>query len=137
MVAITITPANLNVTSGTLESVTFGATILQGDVVYKDSADAKWKLAQCDGTADEAGATDFGIATTGGANNQTGLVWKTGELDPGGTAVKGIPYCIGTTPGDIVPFSDLVSTNRVTFLASGNTATDLVSMRNATGETIS
>lgn len=137
MADITITPADFNMTTGTLEQVTAGATIAQGDVVYEDSADSKWKLAQSDGTAEEAGTTDFGIAATGAANNQEFLVWKlAGQADIGGVLVKGVQYVISTTPGGMAPYVDLVSTNRVTFLGYGNTATEMVGLRGYTGETI-
>jgi len=49
---------------------TFGATITQGEVVYNDSADAKWKLAD----ANAAGAYDnmIGIALDDGVDTDTG-----------------------------------------------------------------
>lgn len=138
MVDITVTPADVLLSSGTSEKVTYGATILQGKSVYKDSSDGKWKLAQADGTADEAGATDYGVALTSGANNQQGLVAKAGaEFDPGVTPTVAEVYVISTTAGGIAPIGDLVSTDKLTIIGYGDTSGNIVFMQGGySGEAI-
>jgi hypothetical protein len=134
MVDLVVVAANVALVAGVAEQVTFGATITQGQSVYLDTADSKWKLAQADGTALEAGSAGFGIALTSGANNQLGLIFTTGEIDLGVSPALGNAYVISATAGGIAPVEDLVATNRVTYLGYGNTATNLVAMRAATGE---
>lgn len=123
MSALSITAAQVLLVSGSTREVVFGATITQGAAVYFDSATGKWKLAQCDGTAAEAGADGYGIALTGGSDGQKGIVALSGakvNLGAAAAAAAGEIYCIGGTAGAINPKSDVVTTtNKVTALAMG------------------
>lgn len=123
MSALTITAAQVLLVSGPTREVTFGATITHGQVLYFDAATGKWKLAQCDGTAAEAGADGYGVALTGGSDGQKGIVALPGAkvtLGAGAAPAAGELYCIGATAGAINPKSDVVtSTNKVTALALG------------------
>lgn len=110
-----------------------GASITAGQALYLDSSTNTLKLAQCDGTTAEA--TGVGIALNGGSSGQVITYVKGGTVTIGGTIVAGTPYCIGTGAGDIVPFADLASTNKVSFLGWGSTTAILTLGINNTGVT--
>lgn len=123
MAALTITAAQVLLVSGPTKEVTFGATITQGQGVYFDSAAGKWKLAQCDGTAAEAGADGYGIALSAGSDGQRGVVALPGakvNLGAVAAAVASEVYCFGATAGALNPKADVITVgNRVTPLALG------------------
>ena len=122
MAALSITAAQVLLVSGPTKEVTFGATITQGQGVYFAS-DGKWKLAQCDGQAVEAGEGGYGIALSGGSDGQKGVVALPGakvNLGAAAAAAAGELYCVGGAAGAINPKSDVVTSgNRVTPLALG------------------
>lgn len=121
MSALSITAAQVLLVSGPTVTGIFGATITQGQAVYFAS-DGKWKLAQSDGTAAEAGADGYGIALSGGGDGQQGVVALPGAkvtLGAGAAPAAGTVYAIGTGAGGINPVADLGSTNKVTPLALG------------------
>lgn len=123
MAAITITPGSVVVATATVVNREYysGATITAGQCVYLDSNNA-WQKMQCDGTAAEAGSGGtFGIALCGASSGQPLDVLTSGTVTIGGTVVTGTPYCVGTTAGEIVPFADLASTNKVTYLGFAST----------------
>lgn len=113
--------ANATVVQGVL-----GATATQGSVVYKDTANSNvWKLAQCDGTALEAGSGGVAICLTSGVSGQKCLVATadaatSAALDPGFAATQGEVYVVSATAGAIGIDADLVSTNRLTIIGVGN-----------------
>lgn len=122
MSALSITAAQVLLVFGPTKEVVFGATITQGQAVYFDDATGKWKLAQCDGTVAEAGASGHGIALTGGADGQKGIIALPGAkvtLGAGAAPAAGTVYAIGTGAGGINPVADLASTNKVTVLGVG------------------
>lgn len=126
MADLTITPSS--VVKGTGASVTdgtAGGTIAQGDSVYFDSATNTWKRAQADGTAEEAGASGVGIALNGASSGQPVKVQTSGPNTIGATVTVGQSYVVSATAGGIAPLADLVSTNRVTPLGWGISATQL------------
>lgn len=134
MTDLVVVAASVLRITGTAVKVTFGATIEQGESVYQDPADGKWKLADADVSAILAGSTDFGIAMDAGANNQEGLVLKDGSWDPGVAVVTGQVYVISATAGGVAPIEDLITDDWVTILGYGNTAGRIVTLRAATGE---
>lgn len=123
MAALSITAAQVLLVSGPTKEVTFGATITQGQGVYFDAATGKWKLAQCDGTAAEAGADGYGVALSACSDGQRGVIALPGAKVTLGAAAgpaAGEVYCIGGTAGAINPKSDVITTtNKVTPLALG------------------
>lgn len=122
MSALSITAAQVLLVSGSTKEVTFGASITQGQAVYFDAASGKWKLAQCDGSAAEAGADGCGIALSAGADGQRGIVALPGakvNLGAGAAAAAGAVYAIGGTAGAINPLGEIVATNKVTVLGVG------------------
>lgn len=133
MAALSITASNVSLDSGAhdLDCIA-GEAFNAGAAVYRSSSDGKWYKAQCDGSVDEAGATDSGIAlfTASGAGAR-GVVAKDGAVVSVGSAVclAGTPYFIGAAYGALNPFSDLVSTNKVTLAAVGYSTSKLLVQR--------
>lgn len=122
MVEATVTAAE--VTIGTTPKIVqgiFGATVTQGKAVYKDEDDSKWKLAQCDGTAEEAGRGGIGVALNSGVDGQPAQIRVGGGVfDPGFNPTESIIYVVGTTAGAMMPSADLASTNYCTVLYVGD-----------------
>ncbi len=112
VIPVTTSPtANLNA-----RFVQFGEAVTAGQPIYQKSTDSKWYKAQCDGTAEESGSgTQIGLAIAGGSTGQWGLAFLGGNVTIG-TGSVGVMYVVSATAGGIAPISDLVSTNKVTFL---------------------
>lgn len=122
MAALSITAAQVLLVSGPTREVTFGATITQGQSLYFDATTGKWKLAQCDGTAAEAGADGVGLSLTAGSDGQRGIIALPGAkvtLGAGAAPAAGTVYAIGAGAGGINPVADLASTNKATVLGVG------------------
>lgn len=122
MAALTVTAANVTRVDGSTVDGVGGATITAGQACYYDSASGKWKLAQDDGTAEEAGASGVGVALNGAADGQPIKIQTSGTYNAGATVTVGQVYCVADAAGDIVPYGDLASTDRVTILGVGTTA---------------
>lgn len=121
MADITVTAANcLSSTNAVIVQGTFGETVVAGKVVYKNSTDNEWYLAQADGTVAEADAV--GIALCGGGNAQPGLIQTRGNITIGGTVAVGQVYCVSATAGGVAPWSDLNPAEYVTVLGVGISA---------------
>ena len=98
-----------------------GETITAGMSVYL-SASNLWMMAQCDGTAIQAGSgTRTGISLHASLSGQPLAVQETGVVNLGATLAIGTLYVISTAFGKIAPFADLVSTNKITILGIGQT----------------
>lgn len=123
---ISVTVANVAWVSGKINrDNNAGATITAGQVVYL-AANNKWALAQCDGTAIEAGAdTTVGIALHAALSGQPLAVQTEGVITIGGTVAVGQIYCISATAGGVAPYADLMSTNRLYILGVGLTTTTI------------
>jgi len=110
MASLTITAAQVLLVSGERKYGTAGATITAGHAVYLDTATNTWKLAQCDGTAAEAGTDGLGIALHGASSGQPLDVAGPGcdvNLGAGAAAAAGTVYVVGATAGDIAPTADV------------------------------
>lgn len=120
MSALSITAANVAWVSGPKDvDQVAGEAFIAGALVYLKS-DGKWWKAQCDATAEEAGATDLGIAlATADAAGARISVAKAGAIVSVGAGAAGVVYHPGATAGSLVPTADLVSTNKVTVAALG------------------
>jgi hypothetical protein len=104
--------------------VIYGSTNSAGQSAYLDAADSKYKLA--DSNASAATAAAVGIFVTPGVDTGYGYVATGGSIIlVGTTMVVGTVYCVGATPGDIVPISDLTTGDRTTILGTAATATQL------------
>lgn len=107
----------------TVPNAAYGATISAGNPVYKDPADNEWKLA---GATSATLAAARGIAMTPGVDGGYGVVAIGGNIILVGTTMAvGEPYAVGATAGQIVPETDLASTNYVTRLGTAATTTQL------------
>ena len=123
MADITVTAANVKQVSGVPQTYTAGETITQGQPVYLDT-NSKVQPGVCTAAAT---ATVVGIALTGASADQPCIVLTSGEVNIGGTVVVGTSYVLSATNtnGKICPWSDLVSTNKVSFIGYGKTATNI------------
>lgn len=121
MTALTITAANVSHDSGPRDSdQPAGEAFVAGAVVYRKASDGKWYKAQCDGTAEEAGSEDIGVAlgTADAANARVGIA-KSGSVVSIGTGTAGTAYFIGRTAGAIIPAADLAQTDKATLVGIG------------------
>ena len=82
-----------------------GAAITAGQVVYRDTADGKWKLADCN-SATAAARTPGGIALNGAAIGQPVEVLTEGPVTIGATLTAGVAYYLSGTAGGIRPVAD-------------------------------
>lgn len=98
-----------------------GATIQQGNYLYKDAADNKLKLADATSAAK---AAVVGMAITGASDGQPVKYVAAGDMTVDNTAV-GAVYVISATAGKMCLVSDLVSGNFVTIVGGGKTATSM------------
>jgi hypothetical protein len=122
MADLVITAANVLQASGNVEVGVAAGTLTAGQSIYKSATTGQWNTAQCDGTADEAGFTAFGIAAHASSAGQPIVVIKDGTFNPGATVVVGTQYVISAATGKIAPSTDLVSTNKITILGRATTS---------------
>ena len=93
--------------AATIEYGTGGAAITHGQVCYKDTQDDKWKLAQHDGTAEEAGTSGLGVAVSEClADGQQVAVVTAGNIAMS-TLAAGVTYCASANAGGMAPDSDV------------------------------
>lgn len=85
---------------------TAGATITAGQVVYLDSADNEYKLADAD-SATAGVRSPVGIALHGASDGQPLAICTSGPLTIGATLTAGVAYYLSATPGGIAPVADL------------------------------
>ena len=133
MVDITITATNVTKGTGATLNQTYyaGESITAGQCVYKKASDGKLWKAQCDGTAAEAAA--IGIALHAASADQPLAIQTGGTINIGATVVVGTIYVVSGTAGGIAPWADLATTNYVTILGYGATASTITMDINATG----
>lgn len=109
MADLTITAASVVAGSGaSTTNGTAGATITQGQVVYRDAADGKYKLAD-NNSATAAVRSPVGIALNSASNSQPLRVLTAGPITIGATLTAGVAYYLSDTPGGISPVADLAS----------------------------
>lgn len=108
MAAISITAASvLQGANARVENGRFGATVTQGQVVYLDSADGEYKLADAD-SATAAAKSPRGIALNAGADGQPGQILLSGDITIGATLTAGLPYFLSPdTAGGIALIADV------------------------------
>lgn len=125
MADIVITAANVLKGAGAeVRSGIFGATITQGQALYKDAADNKLKLADTDsGTA--AAREVEGISLSAGSNGQPGFYLKSGLITIGGTVTVGKIYVLSGNAGGIAPIDDLASGDYTAVIGIGVSATQI------------
>ncbi len=109
MADLSITAANVvRGSSSQTEAGDAGATITAGQVVYRDSSDGKYKLADSD-SATAAVRSPRGVALNGASDGQPLTILKSGDVTIGATLTPGVSYYLSDTPGGIAPYADLAT----------------------------
>jgi hypothetical protein len=109
MASLTITAANVIAGSNaSIEHGRAGATITAGQVVYRDSADGKYKIADAD-SATAAARDPRGIALNGASDGQPLAIIRAGDVTIGATMTAGLAYYLSPTPGEIGVVADVLS----------------------------
>ncbi len=86
-----------------------GATIAAGQLIYKDTADNRIKLADCNG-ASALIRTPIGLAIVSASSGQPIVyVIEDPALTLNAVAAKGVAYVLSATPGGIAPIADLAT----------------------------
>lgn len=89
-----------------VEHGTFGATITQGQVVYRAASDGKYKLADADSATAEI-RVPRGIALNAGSDGQPGTILLSGDLTLNAVLTGGISYYLSPVAGGICPLADI------------------------------
>lgn len=133
MADVSITPANVVLSSGSAKTGTAGGTITAGMSLYQDAADSD-HLKGCDTSGAAALASCVGIALNSASDGQPLSYAPTGStLNIGGTVVLGTIYCCSETAGGIQPSTDVGSGEFVTVLGVATTAALLQLKINVSG----
>jgi len=125
-ISVTAASVAMHATAPSTAQVTYGATITQGQVLYKDATDSNhYKLADADLSA--AASTVAGIALTPGDDGDKGYVATAGPIDVGGTLTVGVVYALSDTDsgGFIAPVADLATGDYVSILGVASAADQL------------
>ena len=139
MANLTITAANLLVTAGNTNALlgTAGATITAGQVIYLDTGDTEWKLAQCDGTDPESGDDGLAIALHAALDGQPLSYINIGDLDFGAIITAGVVYVVSNTAGAIMPIADFTtSTWKFSPVGYGKSTTTMTMLCDSIGATL-
>lgn len=116
MADLSPTAANVIASSDALlENGNLGGTAVPGDVLYKDSSDGLWKLADSD-SATAAAKAPQGIALNGGSSGQPVRVLRSGDLTLGAILTAGVAYYLSNNPGKICPVADVSTGESPSFI---------------------
>lgn len=125
MADLSITAANVVSGSGaTRVTGTAGASITAGQVVYRDSSDGKYKLADCD-SATAAVRSPAGIALHAAASGQPLTIQTAGPITIGATVAASVAYYLSPTAGGICPVADLASGDYAVIIGLGTSTTEI------------
>lgn len=125
MADLSITAASVVPGSGAKEETGIaGESITAGQVVYKDSADNKFKLADTD-SATAAARIPYGIALHAASANQPLTVLTSGSITIGATIAAATPYFLSGTAGAICPYADVASGDYTCLIGMGLSTTVL------------
>lgn len=123
MADLVITAANVKPgTDAVVEQVKWGATVTAGQPVYQNATDRKFYPADANGTGTRE---VYGIALSGGAVDQVGVVQRSGRIAIGATVVVGETYVLSGTAGGVAPVADITSGSNVVHLGVAATATEI------------
>lgn len=128
MVALTITAANVSLASGPVKHGQIaGEAFNAGAGLYYKTSDGKWYKAQDDGSAQEAGSDGFGMAlgTASGAGQMISIALPGAIVTVGSVVTAGTVYTIDDAAGSIGPVADRASTDKVTVIGVGISATQI------------
>lgn len=133
---ISITAANvLKGSNAVTENGHAGATITAGQLVYLDTSDNKYKLADANGAA--ALRTPRGVALNGASDGQPLQVQTRGDITIGATLTAGVTYYLSSDPGGICPLADVGSGEYACIVGIAKTTAVLSLGINASGATLS
>jgi hypothetical protein len=136
MASLSITAANVIAGSNaTIERGIAGATITAGVVVYKDTADGKYKIADAD-SATALARDPRGIALNGASNGQPLAIIRSGDVTIGATMTAGLVYYLSPTPGEIGVVGDVLSGDDPIVLGQAKSTTVLTVKINDPGVTL-
>jgi hypothetical protein len=125
MADLSITAANVISGAGAkIVNGKSGETIVAGKVVYFDSADSKYKLAD-NNSATAAVRVPAGIALNAASNGQPIAIHESGPLTVGATMTAGVAYYLSDTAGGICPVADLATGEYPTVLGIATSTTVL------------
>jgi hypothetical protein len=124
MVDIVITPASVSASAASVEHGTAGATITAGQIVYLDTSDNKYKLAD-NNSATAAVRQPRGIALNGASDGQPLAIKKAGDVTLNAVLTAGTAYYLSDTPGGICPLADLLTGEYVCLLGLAKSTTVL------------
>lgn len=118
MVPISQIPANVTWVSGTApRQVIAGATIVAGQPVVRNTTDLDYDLA---GNDTDALSEFAGISIDGGVNERHMLIAPPGaRVNFGATLTACTIYCLGNTPGEIIPEGDVAAGDFVVIICIG------------------
>lgn len=142
MAQLTITAADVGVASDSGHDLRVGQAsqaVTEGEVVRWNPATQRFDKAAND-TDDNAGSGTggfIGVALTPASGPEAYFLYShpgsTGRIKPGATVAPGRMYYLGQTPGKIVEFADLTSTDKVTEVFRGETTSEVSLVLNPTG----
>jgi hypothetical protein len=116
--------AVLAAASASVEAGKAGATIVAGQVVYRDTADQEYKLADAD-SATAAAKAPRGIALNGGSDGQPLSIIKSGDLTMNAVLTAGTAYYLSPTAGGIAPLADVEAGDNVVLIGLAKSTTVL------------
>lgn len=123
MADINVTEASVKPTSTTVKQrVMFGATITQGMIVYLDTADNEYKIADCETSATTANAS--GMALTSGADGQPGMIATGGDVTVDNLSLAAPVYILSAS-GNFCPSADLANADYITVVGVASSTTNL------------
>ncbi len=119
MADLVITPASvIPASDATTEQGTAGATITAGQVVYLDTADGKYKLADTD-SATALARSPRGIALHASLSGQPLKILRSGGITIGAVVAVGESYWLSGTAGGICPVADVAAGDYPCFIGIG------------------
>lgn len=125
MADLSITAANVVAGSGAkIRSGTAGATITAGQPVYFDTADSKYKLADCD-SATVAARSPAGISLHAASNGQPLAIISSGPVTIGAALTAGTTYYLSPVAGGIAPLADILTGDYPTIIGIATSTTVL------------
>jgi hypothetical protein len=126
MTDLVIVPANVIAgANAKTASGSAGATILAGQLIYKDPATMKYLLA--DNNAVDPNAHDaVGVALHGASLNQPITLQTSGDITIGAALTAGADYFLSAAPGAICPRADVVAGSAVCLVGLAKSTSVLV-----------
>lgn len=134
---LTVTPGNVALVPSNIAASKFatvietgllGATVTAGQLVYKDTADGRFRVADANSAHTAPVVTLYGMALNGGSSGAAVAVLRGGVVNPGATLVAGQTYVLSATSGggNIAPVTDLTTGWWTNILGVATTTSNLI-----------